>query len=798
MVDISALLKLDLSKIKKSAKNQFFGAVLSNLIPNNLYVRLIAVVNNGETESKYSTSSTKLEIVNLKDKDTQNLFKVLNLVSNIGDYTKVGKNLSSNLVDAIISNQGFFGKCKLEGALDFNFETVDDVNSFVVYKIDTNEEKTLTYLNTKEAENTNVTKYKITDKKIELKNLSLNGYTFEGWYMLVDGVETKIETINAKTFVDYSLTAKWTTNTYTISISLNGGKIGETENLYTIDYNIETENFVLPKPTKVVGEVNCPFKGYLGSTLESLTIDVTITKGTFGNLQFSAFYEGETKSVSLNVEGTNVLTFDVDTGSKLNENTILNSSQIGMSGYNVPKWYTDAEKTLEYDFNLEIVDDLTLYGDWDYIVDNVYFYPYLSTFNAGIAANYIEIKSHRMMIAYIDYAIFYNIKDKINLKLTYVENNTTQIGNEIQLALTDYETSTHYKTNYTCSYGASGTMLNMNGQFYITSNIIEPTNVIDSTQQHVYTQQDYALKNLTSQTRTNEFNNFNIEKVNKQITVSTSQQLVWVLENGYKPNCLSGSSAEAVYNSAKQVLISIINDDMEDIEKISAIYQWLILNVKYDQKALELSSSMTSAEAYSYDSWSPEGVFNNQKAVCEGYAKAFIILAEIENIPAIYVTGNDHAWNRVYLNNNWYGIDATHGDVGNPSKQIEILTYDSFLFTDEYKTSKGFETDEYSTLQATTQYQYYENAVYNQDSQNFDLLINSSNELTLLFKYVKAYHNSIGSEYTTFEFAISKTDKIYFDAWMLYAKTHSGLNYNSYYETTNDLEQTIYSILIAA
>lgn len=74
----------------------------------------------------------------------------------------------------------------------------------------------------------------------------------------------------------------------------------------------------------------------------------------------------------------------------------------------------------------------------------------------------------------------------------------------------------------------------------------------------------------------------------------------------------------------------------------------------------------------------PTGVFLNGQAVCEGYAEAFKLLCDRENIPCIIVvgTGNGgaHEWNYVQMEDGkWYGMDATWDDQG------ANIYYDYFL-----------------------------------------------------------------------------------------------------------------------
>lgn len=78
----------------------------------------------------------------------------------------------------------------------------------------------------------------------------------------------------------------------------------------------------------------------------------------------------------------------------------------------------------------------------------------------------------------------------------------------------------------------------------------------------------------------------------------------------------------------------------------------------------------------------PTGVFISGKAVCEGYAEAFKLLCDRENIPCILVVGlgngGAHKWNYVKMDDNkWYGVDVTWDD------QDSNTFYDYFLVGSE-------------------------------------------------------------------------------------------------------------------
>lgn len=79
----------------------------------------------------------------------------------------------------------------------------------------------------------------------------------------------------------------------------------------------------------------------------------------------------------------------------------------------------------------------------------------------------------------------------------------------------------------------------------------------------------------------------------------------------------------------------------------------------------------------------PTGVFLKGTAVCEGYAEAFKLLCDRENIPCIIVvgTGNGgaHEWNYVQMEDGkWYGMDVTWDDQTSNDNNSKIC-YDYFL-----------------------------------------------------------------------------------------------------------------------
>ncbi len=107
------------------------------------------------------------------------------------------------------------------------------------------------------------------------------------------------------------------------------------------------------------------------------------------------------------------------------------------------------------------------------------------------------------------------------------------------------------------------------------------------------------------------------------------------------------------------VLDQIIEDGMTELEKEEAVYRWLTENVEYDYRHYEVPPCAPR------ESYEPMGAIASRKAVCLGFATAFQLFMDILDIECITVVGaafesrEDHAWNMVKIDGEWYCVDAT-------------------------------------------------------------------------------------------------------------------------------------------
>ncbi len=128
------------------------------------------------------------------------------------------------------------------------------------------------------------------------------------------------------------------------------------------------------------------------------------------------------------------------------------------------------------------------------------------------------------------------------------------------------------------------------------------------------------------------------------------------LADGFNSKTDVDNALAKIESEANYILSKKTNNTYENIKMV---HDYLIDNIEYDR---------TISNLYIYDIY---GALVNKDAVCEGYAKSFKYLMDKLGIPCVMVigeatnsTGNteNHAWNYVEINNNWYAIDTTWDD----------------------------------------------------------------------------------------------------------------------------------------
>jgi hypothetical protein len=117
--------------------------------------------------------------------------------------------------------------------------------------------------------------------------------------------------------------------------------------------------------------------------------------------------------------------------------------------------------------------------------------------------------------------------------------------------------------------------------------------------------------------------------------------------------------------SPQEIAISVSAPFESEVEKIRAIYSWIVMNISYDERSLKPEEL-----SYNYNTFE---IIKGRRAVCAGFAHLFQSLSTYVGIPCEiivgYAFGHDqiersydqpnHAWNAVWIHGDWKLIDIT-------------------------------------------------------------------------------------------------------------------------------------------
>lgn len=121
-----------------------------------------------------------------------------------------------------------------------------------------------------------------------------------------------------------------------------------------------------------------------------------------------------------------------------------------------------------------------------------------------------------------------------------------------------------------------------------------------------------------------------------------------------------------------KVIEEKINNNTPTKEKIKIIHDYIIDNTEYDKLKYENKNDTT------YKSNTAYGVLIEGYGTCNGYSDAMAIFLNKLNIINYKISNNEHIWNLVYLDDNWYHLDLTWDD---PISDININRDTYFLIT---------------------------------------------------------------------------------------------------------------------
>ena len=119
----------------------------------------------------------------------------------------------------------------------------------------------------------------------------------------------------------------------------------------------------------------------------------------------------------------------------------------------------------------------------------------------------------------------------------------------------------------------------------------------------------------------------------------------------------------AVYDAVTRVFAEILTPDMTDFDKELAVNDYLVFHAEYDPA--ELTAGPIGVP--DPDNANPYGLLVKGLGICLGYATTFQLMMDALHIPCLTVRGfahgtEEHAWNLVELDGDWYAVDVTWND----------------------------------------------------------------------------------------------------------------------------------------
>lgn len=111
---------------------------------------------------------------------------------------------------------------------------------------------------------------------------------------------------------------------------------------------------------------------------------------------------------------------------------------------------------------------------------------------------------------------------------------------------------------------------------------------------------------------------------------------------------------EKQLNDVTEPILKKVQQMDSDYEKVKYIYDYIIDHTSYQENSIHNQTILS--------------VFLYQSSVCAGYAKSIQYLLSKAGIPCTYLWGGttysseDHAWNMVNMDGEYYYLDATNGD----------------------------------------------------------------------------------------------------------------------------------------
>ena len=184
-----------------------------------------------------------------------------------------------------------------------------------------------------------------------------------------------------------------------------------------------------------------------------------------------------------------------------------------------------------------------------------------------------------------------------------------------------------------------------------------------------------------------------------------SNNKIWIEREGKGYQSFSNGKILMYDKKVDQIISSVITEKMNDLQKMAAIYDYIIKNVYYDHKTLDAQeqktnpfdidpsfgvsiSGMTTKEAYDYKQSGVKALLD-RTSVCEGYANLYTYFLRKLGIESncvtvkIEIANGYHAITRVKYNDNYYYFDPTWDATVDKNGKIKDCNVRYFMLNKE-------------------------------------------------------------------------------------------------------------------
>lgn len=152
---------------------------------------------------------------------------------------------------------------------------------------------------------------------------------------------------------------------------------------------------------------------------------------------------------------------------------------------------------------------------------------------------------------------------------------------------------------------------------------------------------------------------------------------------------------QKAYSDKLNEILSQVQPGWSDLEKALFFHDYIVANFTYD---------------YSYSVFDTYTFLTGGTGVCQSYAGLYGVLCESVGIKVAPVSSNTmvHAWNKVYIDGEWYHVDCTWDD----RDKFGIVNHDYFLLSDSEMLNRKHK-DWYSTVSAECTSTKFDNYYWN-------------------------------------------------------------------------------------